>query len=270
MGADGAPKLLRVLSKWDLLAYGINQVIGAGIFLLPATIAIQIGNWSPLAFIAGGFASLTSALCFAEVGSRFDGTGGSYLYVHAAYGRFAAFEIGWIQWFVRVSSEAAIVIATTLALGFFWPAIQTGTPRAVCIASITLGLGFITVVGIRQSAWLINTLTIGKLLPLAIFIAIGVFHANWSGLAPLPPVSPGQAFTAALLLVFAFGGFDTISVPAGEARNPRHDLPFAFVGTNGRQALIGSGALLFGTLLFFLHDRFGRGGRGQPSQPRQL
>lgn len=231
MRAYSAPKLRRVLSRWDLLAYGVNQVIGGAIFLMPAALAAQIGNWSPLAFIAAGFASLASALCFAEVGSRFEGTGGSYLYIHAAYGRFAAFEIGWIQWFVRVSSQASIVNGITLALGFYWPAMKTGPPRALFIASLTLLLGFISVRGVRQSAWLINALTIGKLLPLAIFITIGVFHITWSRLTPLPPVSTGQALTAALLLVFIFGGYDTISVPAGEARDPRRDLPFAFIAT---------------------------------------
>jgi basic amino acid/polyamine antiporter, APA family len=224
-------ELRRALSRRDLLAYGINQVIGGGIFLMPAAIAAQIGNWSPLAFMVAGFASLLSALCFAEVGSRFAGTGGSYLYVHAAFGRLAAFEIGWIQWFVRVSSQASIAVGITMGLGFFWPAMKSGFPQAAFITAFTLLLGYITARGIRQSAWLINAFTVAKLLPLYFLIAVGMWFIDWPRLMPLPAITTQQAATAALLLAFTFGGFDTISVPAGESQNPRRDLPFAFVGT---------------------------------------
>src|SRR5918994_135909 len=96
------PTLRRELGKWDLTAIGVNQVIGSAIFLLPSQVAAQVGNWSPLAFVAVGFASLLVALCFAEVGSRFEGTGGPYLYTRAAFGRFVAFEVGWMQWVTRV------------------------------------------------------------------------------------------------------------------------------------------------------------------------
>lgn len=224
-------ELRRVLTRRDLAAYGINQVIGGGIFLMPAAIAAQIGSWSPVAFVLAGFASMLSALCFAEVGSRFAGTGGSYLYVRAAFGAFPAFQIGWIQWFVRVSSQASIVVGISMALGFFWPVVRSGLPQAALIAGFTLLLGYITARGIRQSAFLINALTVMKLVPLAIFAGAGVWFVDWSRLTPLPDVSPNQAVTAALLLAFTFGGFDTISVPAGESRDPKRDLPFAFLVT---------------------------------------
>jgi len=89
--------LRRVLGRWDLTAIGINQVIGGAIFLMPSQVAAQIGTWSPIAFVLMGLASLTVALCFAEVGSRFDSTGGPYLYTRAAFGRFVGFEVGWMQ-----------------------------------------------------------------------------------------------------------------------------------------------------------------------------
>src|SRR5262245_64631491 len=71
-----APALWRELGKWDLTAIGINQVIGSGVFILPSLVAAQLGTWSPLALLATGFASLLVALCFAELSSRFEGTGG--------------------------------------------------------------------------------------------------------------------------------------------------------------------------------------------------
>src|SRR6516165_5610399 len=88
---ESAPTLRRALGRWDLTAIGINQVIGSAIFLMPSQVAALIGAWSPLAFVLMGLASLSVALCFAEVGSRFDGTGGPYLFTRAAFGRFAGF-----------------------------------------------------------------------------------------------------------------------------------------------------------------------------------
>jgi APA family basic amino acid/polyamine antiporter len=162
------PTLLRELGRWDLTAIGINQVIGGAIFLMPAQVAAQVGNWAPLALVAIGLASMSVALCFAEVGSRFEGTGGPYLYTRAAFGRFVAFEIGWMQWFTRATSQASIANGLALALGFYWPTLTTGIGRAAVISAVTVGLLWINVRGIRQSAWVVNTLTVGKLVPLFI------------------------------------------------------------------------------------------------------
>ncbi len=227
----GELTLRRELGKWDLTAIGVNQVIGSAIFLLPSQVAAQVGAWSPIAFLAIGGASLLVALCFAEVGSRFEGTGGPYLYTRAAFGRFVGFEVGWMQWVTRVTSQASIANALALALGFYLPAIATGAGRALTISAVTLSLGWINLRGIRLSASVINLFTIAKLVPLALFIAIGVWFIDMSRLVPSGPVSLPQISAAALLLIFAFGGYDVIGVPAGEASNPRKHLPFAFVAT---------------------------------------
>lgn len=229
--AAPAPTLRRELGRWDLTAIGINQVIGSAIFLLPSQVAAQVGNWSPLAFVAVGFASLLVALCFAEVGSRFEGTGGPYLYTRAAFGRLVGFEVGWMQWVTRVTSQASIANAIAVALGFYWPVLITGAGRASIIAVITLGLGWINLRGIRLSAVAINLFTIAKLVPLALFIFVGLWFTDFSRLTPVGAVSLPQASAAALLLTFVFGGYDVIGVPAGEAANPRRHLPFAFVAT---------------------------------------
>jgi amino acid transporter len=229
--AEASPTLRRELGKWDLTAIGINQVIGSAVFFLPSQVAAQVGNWSPLAFVAIGFASLLVALCFAEVGSRFERTGGPYLYTRAAFGRFVAFEVGWMQWVTRVTSQASIINAVALALGFYWPAVTTGAGRVALISGVTLTLGWINVVGIRPSAFVINLFTIAKLVPLAVFIVVGMWFIDVSRLTPTGSVSMPQISAAALLLIFAFGGYDVIGVPAGESADPRRHLPFAFVAT---------------------------------------
>ena len=225
------PELRRELGKWDLTAIGINQTIGSAIFLLPSQLFAEVGNWSPIAFLTIGFASLLVALCFAEVGSRFERTGGPYLYTRAAFGRFVGFEVGWMQWVARVTSQAGIVNAIALALGFYWPVLTMGIGRVAMIAGITLTLGALNLRGIRASAFAINMFTVAKLAPLALFIAVGVWFVEPGRLMPLGQVSLPEASSAALLLIFAFGGYDVIGVPAGEAANPRRHVPFAFVLT---------------------------------------
>ena len=224
-----APGLRRALGKWDLTAIGVNQVIGSAIFLLPANVAKEIGPWGPLAFLAVGLLSLSIALCFAEAGSRFETTGGPYLPARAAFGRFVGFEVGWMMWFARVTSHASVVNGLTLALAFYWPPLAEGLPRAATITILTVVLTVINVLGIKQSSWFVNALTIGKLLPLAIFIAAGIWFVDGAHFTNMPDVSREQVSAAAILLIFAYGGYEVTGVLAGEAANPRKDVPFAFV-----------------------------------------
>jgi basic amino acid/polyamine antiporter, APA family len=230
--------LRRELGRWDLTAIGVNQVIGSAIFLLPANVAKEVGAWGPVAFLAVGAASLLIALCFAEVGSRFDRTGGPYLPARVAFGRFIGFEVGWMMWFTRVASQASVSNGLALALAFYWPGLSEGVPRMALITFVTLALTWINIRGIKQSSWVVNVLTVGKLLPLLLFIVVGIWFIDPSRLTNLPDISLPQAGTAALLLVFAYGGYEVTGVPAGEAANPRRDVPFAFVMTITTVAII--------------------------------
>jgi Amino acid permease len=81
------PSLRRCLGRWDLTAIGINQVIGGAVFLVPAQIAFLVGGWSPVVVLLIRLATLPVALCFAEAASRFEKTGGAYLYAKTAFGR---------------------------------------------------------------------------------------------------------------------------------------------------------------------------------------
>ena len=171
------------------------------------------------------------ALCFAEVGSRFERTGGPYLPARAAYGRFVGFEVGWMMCFTRVASQASVSNGLALALAFYWPSLASGVPRGLVIAGVTIALTIINLRGIKQSKWVVNTLTVGKLAPLLLFIVVGIWFIDPARLAALPAVTAAQAGTAALLLIFAYGGYEVTGVPAGEAANPRRDVPFAFVMT---------------------------------------
>lgn len=226
-----ASALRRELGRWDLTAIGINQVIGGAVFAQPSLYAASVGAWSPWMVAIVGAASMMIALSFAEVSSRFDATGGPYLATRAAFGRFAAFEVGWMMWFTRAASWAAVINALVAALGFYAPAVTAGWLRAALITSIIAAITAINVRGIRQSSLVVNLLTVGKLLPLAIFIVIGLAFVEPSRLVPgeAPPLS--QLAATGLLLIFAFGGYEVIPVPAGEAKDPRRAVPFALATT---------------------------------------
>jgi amino acid transporter len=226
--------LRRELGKWDLTAIGVNQVIGGAVFLMPALLAAQIGGWSAYAVGLVGILALCIALNFAEAGSRFDGTGGAYLYTRAAFGRFASFEVGWMLWITRVTSWASVVNGLTTALAYYWPSLgagQDGFAREILITAVILTIMVINVLGIKQSSWVVNTLTIGKLTPLLIFILLGLPYVSFDALRPEMSLTWTQISASSLYLIFAYGGYEVVPVPAGEAKNPRTDVPFAMVAT---------------------------------------
>ncbi len=228
------PSLRRELGRWDLTAIGVNQVIGGGVFLVPATLAGALGGgWSWIGFLAAGILSLLIGLCFAEAASRFEGTGGSYLHTREAFGRFAGFEVGWMLWVTRVTSWASVVNGLADALGYYWAGARqgAGAPRMLLITGVVVAIAAINLRGIRQSAWVVNTLTVGKLTPLVLFVILGLPHVSPGALAPDAALPWSQVGASALLLIFAYGGYEVVPVPAGEAKDPVRAMPFAMVGT---------------------------------------
>jgi len=210
---------------------GVNQVIGGAIFAVPATLATQAGAWSPWLVIVVGLMSLLIAMSIAEVASRFNATGGPYLYTRAAFGRFAAFEVGWMSWLTRVSSWASILQVFIASVGFYWPAGMSGLRRALLM---TAAVGLITAInyrGIRQSSVAVNLLTAGKLTPLLVFVVAGLWFVDPGRVFPSGVPSLAVLSSAGLTLVFAFGGYENVPIPAGEARDPRRGMPFALIAT---------------------------------------
>src|SRR5688572_17568101 len=161
--------LVRGIRRWDLVAIAINGIIGAGIFGLPSRVYSLIGTYSLIAFVACALVVALIILCFAEVGSRFEETGGPYLYAREAYQPAVAFEIGWLIWLARVTAFAANCNLLINYLSFFWTPATTTFWRAAIIVFIVCVLAMINVLGIRQAAIVSNAFTIGKLVALIIF-----------------------------------------------------------------------------------------------------
>jgi len=233
-----ATGLVRGIRRWDLLALMVNATIGAGIFGLPAKVYALIGPWSLVALVACGVVVALVILCFAEVASRFERTGGPYLYARAAFGSLAGFELGWLMWLVRVTSFAALCNLLVSYLPALWPAAGTPGWRVGVIVAVTAVLTAINLVGVRSAALTGNVMTIGKLVPLALLIVVGLGAVSPERLALGAPPESGGFAKAALLLIFAFTGFELAIIPAGEVHDPRRNLPWALLTGLGFVAVV--------------------------------
>jgi amino acid transporter len=221
--------LVRGIRRWDLVAVTINGIIGAGIFGLPSKVYLLIGGYSLIAFVACAFIVMLIILCFAEVGSRFKETGGPYLYARAAFGSTVAFEVGWLIWLARLTAFAANCNLMINYLSFFWAPANVGVIRAGIIVAVVIALTALNVLGVRQAAIASNIFTIGKLVPMLVFIGVGIFFLNPSGFALGARPATGPFSQSVLLLLYAFTGFEMAVIPAGEIKNPQKDLPRALL-----------------------------------------
>lgn len=221
--------LVRGIRRWDLVAIAINGIIGAGIFGLPSKVYALIGTYSLIAFVACALVVALIILCFAEVSSRFEETGGPYLYAREAFQPAVAFEIGWLFWLVRITAFAANCDLLIKYLSFFWTPATLPAWRASIIVLVVVMLAVINFLGIRQAAIVSNLFTVGKLVPIIIFIAAGLFFLNPQAYAPGPAPTTAAFSQSVLLLVYAFTGFEMATIPAGEIRDPQRSLPRALL-----------------------------------------
>ncbi|HQU84975.1 MAG TPA: APC family permease [Pyrinomonadaceae bacterium] len=222
-------KLVRGISRWDLTAIAVNTVIGTGIFILPAKVFGLIGSFSLLAFVVCALIVAFIVLCFAEVSSRFQATGGMYLYAKEAFGSAVGFEVGWLYWIVRVTTFATNCNALLLYIAYFFPSAVEGYGRILIVSAVVLVMTLVNFVGVRESAILTNIFTVGKIVPLLLFAFVGVFFiqpANFSfGATP----EYGKFSEAILVLIYAFVGFEAAVIPAGETKEPQKAVPFALL-----------------------------------------
>jgi amino acid transporter len=222
---------VRAIGRWSLVALVVNSIIGSGVFGLPSTVAALIGNYSPYAVLAAGAGMSVIIGCFAEVASRFQQAGGPYLYARVAFGRLMGIQTAWMLWLGQVAAPAANANLFVIYLGEFFPHAKNPLPRALILTALVGLLAFINVRGVRGGTQISNLFTAAKLVPLFAVIALGLFllqRQHWA-FAAAPVASPNinQWLKAMLLLVFAYGGFETALAPMSEAKNPRRDAPFA-------------------------------------------
>ena len=228
MERDGNDRgLERAIRRLDLVALIVNNVVGAGIFGLPAAAFALAGNFSVFAFVACALVMTSVVACFAELGSRFTATGGPYLYTRVAFGPWIGFQVGWLLWLARVSAFAAICNLILGYLDYFWP--DANKWRVAIIIVVVVGLTLLNLFGVRRATVTSTVFTVGKLIPLLLFVVVGLFfvsRTNYS-FATLPAY--GDFSQAVFIVAFAFMGFEVGGIPAGETNEPRRDVPFALL-----------------------------------------
>jgi basic amino acid/polyamine antiporter, APA family len=221
--------LVRTIGRWSLTALAVNSIIGSGIFGLPATVAGLLGRRSVVAVLIAGAAMGVIMACFAEVASQFSEAGGPYLYARAAFGRLTGILVGWMLYLGQTAAPAANANLFVIYLAEFWPAAKAPWPRFVILTVLVGLLALINARGARQGTAVSNVFTVAKILPLLMVVlagaAVTIIHpAPWGAVGPIPASAWMKAM---VLLIFAYGGFETAMAPMSEAKNPGRDASFA-------------------------------------------
>lgn len=224
-------QLQRVLRTPEVLFIGINGVVGGGIFLLPGQVAQSAGAAAVWAYLAAGVVVVLIGLSFAEVSTMYDRTGGPLVYAQEAMGETAGFTVGWMVWVTYLVGWAILSDGFVGYLGSLWaPAETYGVPIIVGLVAL---LCLLNTLGVRLGSGVIQFFTVAKLIPLTLLIIAGLTFAGASGNGALElvPLGSGDFLGAVLLIIFAYGGFEGATIPAGEMRNPRRTISVAVLGT---------------------------------------
>ena len=229
MGTDKKDKF----GLWSIVLLGINGIIGTGIFLLPNRAYALMGPSSLLILLFDAFLAGCLALCFAEVAGFFSRNGGPYLYAKAAFGDFVGYEVGVLKLVVTIIAWAAMAVGFATALGAAFPFFAGDTMKNLIAAVLIGGLTIMNIAGVKISKILNNIMTISKLVPLCVFIAVGLFFVNGSNFTPFVPthMADGAFANAAITMFFAYTGFEAIAVAAEDFKDPKKDLPRGIILT---------------------------------------
>ena len=225
-GTGGADR--RALGVWSLLALGINGIVGVGIFFTPNLVAALVpgarGVW---AYALTLLALLPVAVTYARLGARFDRDGGPYVWASAAFGEGAGFVVGFAAYASAVLSTSAVLAG----LGEYTaPLLGLGAQKQLFSLACAVIFAGIVLSGLKPSAWVWSTLTVGKLVPL--FLLVAVFLLGSAPVLQAPSVpAPGSWSRAVLLIVFAMQGFEIVPVPGSQVRAPERAIPIATIGS---------------------------------------
>ena len=219
----------------------LNSVIGAGIFALPGKIAVSAGMASPWLFLIVGILFLSIILTFAELASYYDQTGGHVLYARDAFGPLAGFSTGWLIFLARMTAFAANANVMAIYLASLSDVFASEFARMAIITLVTGGLTWANVLGVKDGVRTMGVFTFLKVIPLLLLVLLGLQHVTGATLVPADFQIDNIGGTT-LLLIYAYVGFETVGVTAGETSQPQRTIPIALIRT----------LLLTGLLYFFI------------------
>jgi basic amino acid/polyamine antiporter, APA family len=255
-------ELKRVLGKWSLTAIGIGAIIGGGIFVLTGTGAYyHAGPALAISFVIAGIACVFAALCYSEFASILPVEGSAYAYAYGTIGEFFAWIIGWglileyamgsmtvaVSWsgyFNKLLKMFGIALPDWLTQD---PGSYTGSGFSMNLPAFLIVLLVLSILirGTKGAAKANNLIVILKVSAVIFVILVGAFFikaANWDPFIPNPAevlegektkmaYGWGGIISGASAIFFAYVGFDAVSTQAGEAINPKKDVPFAIVAS---------------------------------------
>jgi len=244
---SAAPELVRTIGRWSLVALMANSILGAGIFGLPSLLAARLNGYSPLGCIVAGCGALVVAAVIAEIASRFETTGGLYLYGREALGRLAGLLIAWLLLLTRIAAPAAAADLFASYLAPFIPGLH-GKAAEICLIAFMIGhLALLNYVGVKTGKTVSDIFTTMKVGLLGVFILAGLAIPFFRPGLVVPlnfgPTTAKGWFEALLLLVFGYGGFEGALIVGGESRNPRRDMPFALLAALLLQVFLYTGVV---------------------------
>jgi APA family basic amino acid/polyamine antiporter len=242
-----AVRLKRDIGIFGATFLALNAMIGAGIFALPGRVAVNAGLLSPWLFLVIGALFITIVLTFAELSSYYDQTGGPVLYASDAFGPFAGFSTGWAIYLSRMTAFAANANVMAIYLASLHDVFAGELARGTIIATVTVGLTWANVMGVRDGVRTMAVFTFLKVTPLLLMVLLGLQHVTGATLIPGGPVFFDGIGDTTLLLIYAYVGFETLGVTAGETSQPRRTLPRAYVSS-----MLGTSLLYFLVVLVFV------------------
>ena len=224
------------LGMISILLLGINGIVGSGIFLLPNKAYAEVGVSSVLVILVSAFLVISLALCYAEASSKFSQDGASYVYAKAAFGNLVGFEVGFYTWVVGVLGWAGEIAALLLVIQSVYPPLRDKFTYNVTAITICFTLAIINYFGLNFSKVFNTFSSLGKLIPLTLFVIIGLFFMHSHNFTPfIPPLDNtadiyGSDFGAAFSVIFyAYLGFELLPIAADNMENPKKNLPRAII-----------------------------------------
>ena len=215
----------RALSLVDAIGIGVNGIVGSGVYLLVAPLAAVGGGASALGVIACGVLCVLIALCFAELSSMFDRSGGPYVYAREAFGSVIGFGVGWLGMATGILGLAAVSVGFAGAIARFVP--QAAALKVPLAVGLICALGGINYLGVKAGGRTSTTLSVIKIVPLLLLAILGLRFVSFSNIhLGFDPI-----VRSAFLAIFMMSGFEYAAVPAGEVTDAKRNVPLAIVGS---------------------------------------
>jgi basic amino acid/polyamine antiporter, APA family len=227
------PRLKRSMGLWMATALVVGNMVGSGIFTLPAVLAGEAGPASILSLIFTGIGAMLLALVFANLGRAHPHTGGPYYFARRAFGDFVGFQTAWAYWIAAWVGNAAIAVAFAGYLGVFWGDVQTTNWLAALVAVGAIWLfTLVNILGVRETGIAQVMTTVLKFVPLAVIGIVGLFYIKGGNYTPFTTAAGGFDWhinAAATLALWAFIGLESATVPAEEVKDPERTIPRATI-----------------------------------------